>query len=340
MTLHITDGVSRLLTLLTLLLCLSSCGGDGEIRIDGRIDGMGTSNLRLVYYSADAVQTTNANAIDGKFMMTGRVSQPTLVRVYANNGAIVGRLAIEPGETVNVTFNLKEPWHMEADGNDDSEYLASFLKENADLIKNADRKGLNAAIDTYVRRYPKRGVSGILMTDFFSFAGNESQGAELLGLLQKAPRVLASTPTVELLNSGLAIPADSMRLNTLTLFSTSDSLRQIDPSKGGRNTLIMITDSDSRNADSITAAVSKLKGRYRASSPMRILDIGVDKDTVAWHRSLASTGDAGVKGTEHFWALSPRHIKGLEEVTVGTVPWFILADSTGQVIHSAPTLPK
>lgn len=334
--------IFRGLCALMAVTLLAACGGDREFRINGRIDGMGTTNLKLVYYSSDAIQTANANAIDGKFLMTGRTDNPTLVRVYANNGALLGRLAVEPGETVEVIFNLKEPWNMQADGNDDSEYLARFLKDNADLIRNADRKGLNAAIDKYVRKYPKRGVSGILMTDYFTMSGNEAQGTELMALLQKGPRMMASTPGIEMMTRELAIPADSMALEPLILYNEADSITLIDPAKGGKTTVILITDSDSRYADSITAAIKRWEGKYAAKG-LRILDISADADTTAWHRSLRQArqndnDDPYGKDASHYWTLSPRHIKGLGQTAVGKVPWFIVADSTGQVIKSGPTL--
>lgn len=324
---------------------LGACGGDREFRINGRIDGMGTTNLKLVFYSADALQTSSANAIDGRFIMTGRVDRPTLVRIYTNNGALLGRLAVEPGETVDVTFNLKEPWNMQADGNDDSEYLARFLKDNADLIKNADAKGLNAAIDRYVRKYPSRGVSGILMTDYFAMSGNEDQGAELLALLQKNPRSMASTAGLEMVTAELALPADSLSLTPLTLYGEKDSLVTIDPTKGGKTTVITVTDGDSRMSDSLTAAIPAWQKRYgKTGRGVRILDIATDPDTASWHRTLRDLQNREEEGerqngTERFWALSPRHIRGLGRVAVGQVPWFIVTDSTGRVTYSAPRLP-
>ena len=337
--------IIRGLCALMAAVAMAGCGGDKEFRINGRIDGMGTSNLRLVYCSANAVQSANANAIDGKFLMTGRTDHPTLVRVYANNGALLGRLAVEPGETVEVTFNLKEPWTMEADGNDDSEYLARFLKDNADLIRNSDSKGLNAAIDTYVRKYPKRGVSGILMTDYFTMSGNEAQGAELLALLQKGPRLMASTAGIEMMTRELAVPTDSIAIGPVSLYCEADSMLTVNPASGGKTTVIMITDDASRNADSIRSATAEWIKNYGGTdgSKVRVLDIGVDRDTATWHRSLreirSGTG-AEVKEPSRYWALSPRHVIGLEEVAIGQVPWFIIADSTGRVIRTGPALSK
>ena len=71
-------------------IILVACGADKEFRIDGRIDGFGTGNLRLVYYNGEGVQSMAATAVDGRFMVTGRLNKPAMMRIYTNNGVVVG----------------------------------------------------------------------------------------------------------------------------------------------------------------------------------------------------------------------------------------------------------
>ena len=90
----------RIILAAATALIVTACGADKEFRVNGRIDGFGTGNLRLVYYNGEGVQSLAATAVDGRFMVTGRLDKEAFIRAYTNNGAVVGRLIVAPGETV------------------------------------------------------------------------------------------------------------------------------------------------------------------------------------------------------------------------------------------------
>lgn len=341
----------RLHTLLRLLLCAAlaqltmvSCGSDNTFRINGKIENYGTGNLRVVYHSNGAVQSVVAPSIDGKFAMTGRLDRPVLARIYTGNGAVVGRFVVKPGETVEATFDITDPSVMKFDGNDDSKRLSKFIGENASLLTNGDTAALNAAIEKYVRDNTGRIAAGVLMADYFDFRGNEQLGTELIGLL--ADNVVAATALNGMLDltRTLSIPVDSMRLEPFPLFSTADSLTEINPGEHPL-TLLLFTDATCRKADSITSALAALAPEAKKGN-LHIADISCDPDTAAWHSSLRKTESAdslnasAAKEVKRFWSPSPFNIMGLEEIPVAAVPWFIVADSTRRVLYCGPSMEK
>lgn len=326
-----------------MLLLLTACGNDGTFRINGQIENFGTGNLRVVYYADGAVQSVNAPAVDGKFAMTGRIDKPVLARIYTGNGVIAGRLIARPGETIEATFNISDPSAMSVSGDDDSERLAKFLKENSDAFKSNDADAINRAIDKYVRDNRSRLASGVLMADFYRFNGYERQANELIGLLDdKVTAVATLNGTVQMLQP-LIVPADSLRLESMRLYCRGDSLQLIDPRKSAR-TLVMITDASSRRSDSVKAALSVL-ARDARSGRLLIADISCDPDTASWLASLKSASASAKDSTDlnhrqfpRLWSPAPFNILSGEAIPAGRQPWFVVADSTGTVHYCGPSV--
>lgn len=322
-----------LMTAAPLAIITASCGTDSEFRINGIIDGFGTGNLRLVYYSRDAVQSVTATAVDGKFMALARTDRPALVRVYNSAGKLLGRLIVKGGETIDVTFNATDPAAMKVSGNTESERLADFLKTNADAIRKNDTEAVNAAVETVVQKNPKWILSGLLMTDFYNPRGNEREALRLMALLDPSVARAVEMSTVRDMLLPLSVPVDSIALDPVRLFGTADSLETISFT-GSKGKILMFTDDRSRHADSVTAALSIML----AADSMEIIDISADADTAAWHRSLRSLAEKDSPEVKRYWTPSPYTVEGLEELPVAEIPWFVLADSTGKVLYRGPAV--
>lgn len=315
------------------LVVLAACGADKEFRIDGRVDGFGTGNLRIVYYNGEGVQSIAATAVDGRFMVTGKLSRPAMMRVYTNNGAVVGRLIIEPGETVGAVFNLTDPMNIKLDGNDDSRRYAKFITGNADLIRSGNRSAINAAVDKYVSANPQRAVSGLLIADYYDSNGYEERAMELINMLGREARNTAALDGLRDMLQVLSYPMDSLALSPMRLFGEGDSLSPIDPARAAL-TVISLTTADNRSADSIDAALSLIRnGKYKRK--VQFADISCDLDTAAWKQSLRQLSDSGrtAEDIQRFWTPSAYNIAAFEKMPVRRVPWFIVADSTGRVLY-------
>ena len=310
----------RIILAAVTALFVTGCGTDKEFRVNGRIDGFGTGNLRLVYYNGDGVQSLAATAVDGRFMVTGRLDKEAFIRVYTNNGAVVGRLIVAPGETVEATFNLSDPTKMKFDGNDNSKRLAKFVEANADIIEK------------YVGDNKNRAVAGVLLADYYTPEGYETRALEMINSLDRDARNTAALDGLRDMLLSVTVPDDSITLTPVRIFGPGDSLSSIDPA-AKRMTLLTFTDTDSRMTDSVVSSLERIVTANGDS--ITIADIACDPDTATWKRSLRDIErlERGVKGVRHYWTPSPFNLPQLEKMPVRRLPWFILADSTGRIIY-------
>ncbi len=334
--------ITRFLALISVAVALaivSACSKGDTFRINGILDGFGTGNLRLVYTSADAVQSVTATAVDGKFMALGHTENPTIVRIYTASGNVIGRFIIEPGETLDLHLNLTDPSHMEADGNSDTEKLAGFLADNAKALRTHNATVLNTAIDAYVRKNPAQYLSGLLLTDYYTPQGSESEALSLLASLDaKVTRRLSLAAYRDMLTT-LATPLDSLSLpSVMRLFGNSDTIDNVNL-RSADYFLIMLTYSHQRASDSILAAVDSLTARHTAHN-LRIIDISADLDTAIWHTSLKELTDSGKHSSaiSSYWSPAVFSIPELDGIPVARMPWFIAADSTGTVVYNGPSV--
>lgn len=312
-----------------LAMVTVSCGHSTEFRINGTIDGFGTGNLRLVFYAYDAVRSVAATAVDGKFMAISRTNRPTVVRVYTSNGTLIGRLIIEGGETVDATFNATDPADMKVSGSKETERLAEFLKNNADAIRANDAPAINEAVEHIVQKNPGWLLSGLLMSDFYDARGSERDALALIAQLEpEVVRAVELAPVRDMLLP-LSIPVDSIVIGDIRLFGMGDTLEDISI-VGNRATMLMFTDDRSRNADSITAAISIIA---ESADSLNIIDISADADTMIWHRSVRNSDFKDNRRFRFYWTMSPYNIPGLDGLPVAAMPWFALADSTGRVLY-------
>ena len=312
-----------------------ACGSDTEFRINGIIDNFGTGNLRLVYYSRDAVQSVTATAIDGKFMALARTGKPTVIRVYTSAGKLLGRIIIDNGQTVDIRLNATDPTDMTAEGNNDSKRLAEFLKNNAVAIKNHDTKTLNLAIGQIVQKNPKWVLSSLLMSDFYQYADNPHEALKLIASLD--PDIARNTGVMPVRDMLLPMshPMDSLHIDTLRIFTSDNKLSTIRTNRYG-NTLLMFTDKDIRKSDSIKSALSIL---YRKNK-LGIVDISADMDTAVWHNSIRELPEKVPENLTRAWSISPYTLPELTDIPVPSLPWFILTDSTGTLIYRGKSISR
>lgn len=316
-------------------LSLAACGGNTEFRINGIIDNFGTGNLRLVYYSRDAVQSVTATAIDGKFMALARTDRPTVIRVYTATGKLLGRIIVDNGETVDVKLNASDPTEMTAGGNADSKRLAEFLKNNSAAIKSHDTAKINEAISQIVQKHPDWVLSALLMSDFYNSAGDPHEALRLIASLEPDMTRNTGVTSVRDMLLPLSHPLDSLSVEKITVFTSDDTLSTIHTGSF-RNTLLMFTDENIRKSDSIDAALSIL---FKNSS-LGIVDISADPDTTTWHKSIDGKKDTDPAGMTRAWAVSPYNMPELQDIPVASLPWFILTDSTGTLIYRGPSISR
>ena len=318
-----------------LAVIISGCGSDGSFRLNGKIEGFGTGNLRVVYFDKGAVQNMTATAVDGKFAVDARVSSPVMVRLYTGNGRLLGAFNASAGDNLEGKFSTESVAGMEISGNDDSERVSKFLKANADAITCGNHNSLNAAIADYVTNNPHRHASGTLLSTYFYVPGNEAKVVELVELLSDDVVKTASLRGLSDLTRSLAQPTDSILFEAFTVVDRKGNQLEINPKKTER-TLVVFSNKDSRISDSIQQLTRELGKAERPK--VKIFDISADADTAIWLESLRNIQKVDslkscLDKVQQGWTPNPYGIMGLEDITIARIPWFIVADSTSRVLY-------
>lgn len=320
------------LRLAALLLGLASCGSEPEFRVRGEVEGLGTQNLRVTIYSGDAVGQLSAQAIDGKFQFETRAEEPVAGEIYTNAGVLMARFIAGPGDNLELRLSATDPAVFEADGNDATEELAGFMAENAGAIADGSEQALNAAVERFVVKHRKSLASPLVIAAYYSPEGNEKKLGEMLdGLDRKAKPMWLVEPLVEPLLAGAA--ADTARVEGARLFGADGKGVMLTP-KGAKMMLMAFTDGDSRGADSVGTLLAVLS-RERSDASLRLAEISFDPDTAEWKRSLKE--NEAPERVESYWAIGGPATPGIERLSVGRVPYFVLVDSTGMVSLRTPS---
>lgn len=330
--------IAAWLTAVAALLTFTSCGNDGAFRINGKITDFGTGNLRLIYFDNGAVQNVTATAVDGKFAVDARAGAPVMVRLYTGNGRMLAAFNAAPGDNIEGTFSLADPTSVELKGNNDAEGVAKFLKANADAVRSGNHDSLNAAVAAYVRDNPDRYASGTLLANYFYIPGHEAQALELVESVSDKVSRCASLRGISDLARRLAVPVDSVRIESFTIADRKGQMLTVDPRTSARS-LLLFTDAGSRASDSV---VGLLRSVSASSTPkVNIVDISADPDTAAWLASLreiAKTDSIGrFPGVKRGWTPAPFAIMGLDDIAVSGMPWFVVTDSTMRVLYLGPS---
>lgn len=307
---------------------LAGCSGSREFRLDVASDDIGTQNVTLIYSADGAYHVENIPAIDGQFTATGSLSYPTFVEVYTSSGSLLGELIIDGGDHVEARLSALNPENISIKGNKDAETLAKFLDENRKLVEGDDFDGLNRAIEAFIRENPDRFVATVLLTRYFTVEGYEKEAFELIQLIPDKYRRGNFTEGFEqMLDVSLA--ADTLTLTDVRAFSRGDTATIFTPA-GTKVNLLMLTDNNTRGADSIKTMIAALRGGNPDEETLRIVDFGCDRDTLSWKASLRALPEDYPKGVIRLWLNAGMATEGIANAAPTTIPYFILTDSTGR----------
>ncbi|MDR1331958.1 MAG: TlpA family protein disulfide reductase [Tannerella sp.] len=190
------------------LALLTSCNEKVAYQVKIDLDNLAGQTLYVVFESAD-LKLVDTLAYDGDGACT--VTQPvegfrTFTLYYGDQAQWITAY-LEPYEKVTVTGDAGYPQTVEIKGGEINEMLSLFkksvaplLKEQADLMRNDSEKGemansgntlrlaninheLNQQAEAFIRKYPNKEVSAILIRDYFSDSENPQFTDELLSVL-------------------------------------------------------------------------------------------------------------------------------------------------------------
>ncbi len=319
--------LTKILTFLAAVIMLAGCGEGDTFRILGTVDGLGTQNLRLIYYTDHAVKVATTTAIDGKFNYEGRAQQPVIVEVFTNNSRVLlGRLVVKNGETVTAQWSTSSPAEVKLSGNKTSEQLAAFISDNKEAIESRDAADVNAAVERYVNAHPSEFLSTMLILSYYDTTGNEARADSLLMSVDLKARpsafVEGYSAMLERHNSSVV----SATVVPMSLYSSRGSMTTVTPQRS-HNTLLCFSTADDGRRDSILPVLKRLA--KRPDSILQVVEISLDPDTATWLAAVRLDSVA----YRQVWAPGAVSATAVSSLSVPRAPFFILTDSTGRQLY-------
>jgi len=302
-------------------LGLVACGHDDTFHVKGELDDGASINLRFIYYANGGVASGITASNNGKFIFEGRSASPALVEVYDNDYRLMGRFVARNGEDIDLVINRKNPYLTKASGNELTLRLSAFFNANAESLVSRSEAGRNAAVAEYVKAHADDPVSDILLATEFDATGCELLADSLYSLIQPDARFNGiSAPMAEQLSR---VAAARRTLSPIPYRVTGNRREMYEPKRRG---IAMLVFSDRRSGrDSVLTALRRL-AHHRSKDRFEVFDLSMDGDTTMWRNTVIADSATWRQG----WVPGAVMGRGVEELGIPTLPYFILADSTGR----------
>lgn len=321
----------KLLIALPLMLIFAACGNDDEFTIRGKIKDNPTLNLRIIYYGNGALQTAITAANEGEFEFHGNTKRPAIIEIYDNDYRIIGRAYAVNGETIECEFDRNDVNNVKLSGNAVVEEWSKFLTKNAEGLRLRGRIA-NRLVADYIKANPDNVLSSILLLTSYDSSENALQADSLLSSISAAARPHDLVDGYNFMIQRLVSNKAMGKVVPIPYFAKGDSLIIYNPSRSELS-LIALSNSESGRMDSILPALRRLHN-LATDKKLKIMDISVDQDTLAWQRSVRQDSAKWAQG----WVAGSVASPGLNTLGISRVPYFIVCDSSGKQLYRGPSI--
>lgn len=314
-----------------VLSLMASCGGRENLKITADIDGLGTQNVNLTYYTRSGLKTVSIPVVDGHLEYSYVSDEPLLIELTTGGGRLIGHLVAKNGQSVSAAYKLGDMSATTVKGDAVSKRLAEFCAANAAYIDSLNPQKLNGAIAKYVTENPDDQVSAILMSRYYDSTIDPAGASELLSGISASARPAAFVAGLsELLNVS---PDSVATLTELTLYGRGDSLVTVAPHDSIGLLLAVSAVNDVRMPRDtavarLNAAADSLKNR------LAVVELIVAPDTAGWHEACR-----GAK-TDYRIGWLPGGIASpaVRHLNIKSVPAVLVADSCGNIVYRGASL--
>lgn len=308
-------------------LIVTGCGKKDHFTVLGRIDGLGSASVSLMYYANGVLQRLTTVSEGDKFRLDGDAPAPTLALLDVRGTGRLATLVVVNGDKIKITGIAGDPSSLKISGSSPSGKIAAWMKDNAGALRSGDTRAINASIAEFVGKNKGNTASTALLTAFYSMRGYESEVDSLFALLDPAVRTPALTHNFNSLMAAQLASAASRELSSLTLYDRSDSVITFSTRRKSYS-LIAITGTSPMQRDSIIPAMKRLADETPARR-LGLLEISAAPDTAAWRSSIS----ADTVPWRQTWEPVALTSHTLSRLAIPTVPFFIVTDSTGMQIY-------
>lgn len=305
--------------LLTVLLALlaAACSNSEQFRVNGTIEGKPTLNLRATYYADGTLRNVITACREGEFEFFGTARNPAILEITDYDYRPLARLLVRNGETYKVTIDMSDRFKTTADGNDITRRWTAFLRDNADALRNDNRK----TIADYIAAHPADMLSTLLLTTEYRI-DDAVEADSLMAAIDPEARPSFITESFNFMLQRLVNERALAPVDTLHFFDGHDNLKSIVAEKP--HTLVVLSEHSPYRTDSLLPVLRRLAKRHGEKS-LAIADISLDTDTLEFKRSVRTDSATWKQG----WLPGGVAASGIASLGIPSLPFFIVCDSTG-----------
>lgn len=112
----------------------------------------------------------------------------TIVELFTAQRALIARMIVKNGQTINCKLDLDNPYVIELKGNKPVEQWSEWIRQNAGVIEIGDSRQVNNLVADYVINHRDDILSSALMLTTYYAPDNESQADSLFALIAPTAR--------------------------------------------------------------------------------------------------------------------------------------------------------
>lgn len=271
----------RLIIAAFIAVVAAACGDDTQFRVTGEVQGLGTRTINMFYVADGAVHQEGQPAIDGKFDLHGVSGEYTIVELFTAQRALIARMIVKNGQTINCKLDLDNPYVIELKGNKPVEQWSEWIRQNAGVIEIGDSRQVNNLVADYVINHRDDILSSALMLTTYYAPDNESQADSLFALIAPTARPDKLVDDYRLLLSYNNSAHLNAKMRPFSLYSYGDSTEHYAPGKASY-TLFYFANQEHRR-DTIVRAIDAIYDNY-SRRRLKVLDVSCATDTLSWKR--------------------------------------------------------
>lgn len=315
----------RLIIAAFIAVVAAACGDDTQFRVTGEVQGLGTRTINMFYVADGAVHQEGQPAIDGKFDLHGVLGEYTIVELFTAQRALIARMIVKNGQTINCKLDLDNPYVIELKGNKPVEQWSEWIRQNAGVIEIGDSRQVNNLVADYVINHRDDILSSALMLTTYYAPDNESQADSLFALIAPTARPDKLVDDYRLLLSYNNSAHLNAKMRPFSLYSYGDSTEHYAPGKASY-TLFYFANQEHRR-DTIVRAIDAIYDNY-SRRRLKVLDVSCAADTLSWKRERPDS----LKWTR-VWTPGGVASATFDHLNIPRLPYYILADSSGKQVY-------
>jgi len=309
------------------LIVLTACDSETAFTVSGSIDGIGAQMLSLTYFADGTLRRVSSPASNGQFSIKASAKEPSLATLTLSDGTPIATLVVENGVKIKVTADLADPTGITVEGNDPSEKIAAWIKDNAQVIKQSDAAAINASIAEFIAENSGDISATALLVTHFRTEGYEHMADSLFTSISTDARPAALVQNFNAVLASKLSATTTSDIEALTLYEYGDSLVSYNP-RAYQTSLLCFLSADRRLRDSVIPELKNMAEQFN-DKQFRIIEISTTPDSATWKSSVKNDSATW----NRIWAPGSVSAPGIRKLGIERVPYFIVASSDGAQIY-------